>query len=115
MKTLREMIDLIEGRGADVQGTFSALEEAGFVPGQERPKERIYWADVDTVDPSPAAVANIFKSHGWEQMKTTFTGYPLPENRLLFNDDSMGGGYAGCEIKDGVVTRINFNFHQSHD
>lgn len=115
MKTLREMIDLIEGRGVDVEGTFDALEDAGFFCGQIRPKDRDYWADVDSTDPSPAAVTNIFKSHGWEQMTTTFTGYPLPGNRLLFNDDSMGGGYAGCEIKDGIVTRIHFNFHQSHN
>lgn len=115
MKSLREMIDLVEGHGADVQGTFDALEAAGFITGRGVPKERIYWADVDTVDPSPEAVTNIFKSHGWEQMKTTFTGYPLPGNRLLFVNDSMGGGRAGCEIQDGIVTRINFNFHQSHD
>jgi hypothetical protein len=117
MKTLREMIDIVEGRGVDVQRTFDSLEDAGFITGrgQDRSKERIYWADVDTIDPSPSAVAQLFKSHGWEQMKTTFTGYPLPKDILLFVDDSLGGGKATCKIEDGIVTRIHFNFHSSND
>lgn len=114
MKTLREMIDLVEGRGADVEGTFDALEDAGYFCGQIRPKDRDYWADVDSIA-SPAAVAQLFKSHGWEQMKMTFTGYPLPRNMLLFVNDSPGGGSASCKVENDEVTRIHFNFNQSND